>query len=135
MLAGPHLDDVAPFFSAEAKTVYLVPDVCVLELADVIRRVNAANPDASQFESASVLHDFRQLEPVVFGAMDLAEDALLLGPEIASYVGVYIVLAMKWEVPLCTLDTVQAEEAGRMGVRVLQPGAVGASNWPPLLMS
>jgi len=110
----------------------MVSDVCVLELVDVVRRVHATASDAAPFESASVLDDSRQLEPVVFGAMDLADDTLSLREGIASYAAAYVVLAMKWGVPLCTLDTAQAEEAERVGVRVLQPGAAGATNWPPL---
>ena len=111
--------------------MYLVPDVCVLEVATAVRR-HLTGTGAGPSEAASVLADFRALDPVVFGSLDLVEESLTLGSEVSVQSGVYVVLALTWGVPLCTLDKAQAEAARKAGAWLLEPGTTSARNWPPM---
>ena len=131
LLAGPHFDEVVPFFDATARAAYLVPDTCVVEVADVIRQ-HLASTGQDPGESASIFADFKELEPVVFGSLNLVEETFSVSPELAARRAAYVVLARKLGVPLCTLDSTQAREARQAGVWLLEPGTPRASSWPPI---
>jgi predicted nucleic acid-binding protein len=78
----------------------------------------------------AVLKDIDKLEMTPSETRLLAEDALRDCGS-TSHDAMYVALAQKLELPLCTLEDGQVTEARRLGVRVLVPGTPDADDWPP----
>lgn len=112
--------------------MYLIPDVCVSEVATAAWRYSQ-DAEGRVEECDAVMRDLKALEPVVFGSADLVDGAFRLDADLTIAARLYVVLAQRWGVPLCTLDPGQTACARGAGVRVVQPGAASAEEWPKWL--
>jgi len=119
---GPSQRDVAPLFEAEASVELWTPDLCLLEVANALRRRLLTDKRFTRRHLADGVADLLALGPLVVSSRVLVEQALPFAENLTVYDAVYLVLATARRIPLCTLDAGLAVEARRSGVAVLVPG-------------
>ena len=119
---GPAHGDVAPLFSPESKIELWTPDLCLLEVANVLRKRFLSDKRFTRRHLVDGVSDLLALDPVVVGSGVLVERSLQFAENLTVYDTVYLVLAAARRIPLCTLDAGLAAEARKARVPVLVPG-------------
>ena len=98
------------------------PDLCLLEVANALRRRLLTDKRFTRRHLADGVADLLALGPLVVSSRVLVEQALHFAENLTVYDAVYLVLATARRIPICTLDAGLAVEARRWGVAVLVPG-------------
>ena len=119
---GPAHGDVAPLFSPESRIELWTPDLCLLEVANALRKRFLTDKRFSRRHLVDGVSDLLALDPVVVGSGVLVERSLQFAENLTVYDAVYLVLAAARRIPLCTLDAGLAAEARKARVPVLVPG-------------
>jgi predicted nucleic acid-binding protein len=119
---GPAHDDVAPLFKPESKIELWTPDLCLLEVANSLRKRFLADKRFTRRHLADGVADLLALGPLVVGSSVLVEPAIRFAENLTVYDAVYVVLAAARGIPICTLDAGLTAEARKGGVAVLVPG-------------
>jgi predicted nucleic acid-binding protein len=100
-----------------------------MEIVTALRR-RQERREMSTSNVRTVLGDLDELEVVATDTRLLAEESLELCDSL-NHESLYIALAKRWNAPLCTFETSQAEKGQEVGIRVLVPGTREANGWPP----
>ena len=119
---GPAHGDVAPLFSPESKIELWTPDLCLLQVANALRKRFLTDKRFTRRHLVDGVSDLLALDPVVVGSGVLVERSLQFAENLTVYDAVYLVLAAARRIPLCTLDAGLAAEARKASVPVLVPG-------------
>jgi predicted nucleic acid-binding protein len=115
-------NDVAPLFVAESRIELWTPDLCLLEVANALRKRFLTDKRFTRRHLVDGVADLLALDPVVVGSGVLVERTIEFAKNLTVYDAVYLVLAAARRIPLCTLDAGLAAEARRERVPVLVPG-------------
>lgn len=123
------LDEVAPLFDARAEVEYWVPDHCLLEVANALRKRRLRERDFSRRHLATAVRNLLELGLVSVPSAFLVEPACELAEEVTMYDAAYVVLAQARSLPLSTADRALAATAQQHGVEVLGPGTDAMASW------
>lgn len=119
---GSAHDDVAPLFYPDAEIELWIPDLCVLEVANALRKRSLVDKRFTRRHLVGGVTDLLSLGPVVVSSHVLVQGALEFAKNLTIYDAVYVVLAAARGIPLCTFDGGLAAVAKKAGVTVLVPG-------------
>ncbi|MGH2806860.1 MAG: type II toxin-antitoxin system VapC family toxin [Actinomycetota bacterium] len=119
---GPAHGDVAPLFDQGSTIELWTPDLCLVEVANALRKRFLADKRFTRRHLADAVADLLALGPVVVSSSVLVERAIRLAENLTVYDAVYLVLAKARRIPICTLDTGLAGAARKARVTVLVPG-------------
>lgn len=119
---GPSHGEVAPLFDPESKIEFWTPDLCLLEVANALRKRFLTEKRFTHRHLVDGVADLLALGPVVVSSAVLVERTMQFADNLTVYDAVYLVLAASRRIPLCTLDVGLGAEARRAGVTVLVPG-------------
>ncbi|MGH2749678.1 MAG: type II toxin-antitoxin system VapC family toxin [Actinomycetota bacterium] len=119
---GPAHGEVAPLFSGESRIELWTPDLCLLEVANALRKRFLTDKRFSRRHLVDGVADLLALGPVVVSSGALVEGTIEFAENLTVYDAVYLVLAAARRIPLCTLDAGLAAAARRAMVAVLVPG-------------
>jgi predicted nucleic acid-binding protein len=123
------LEEVAPLFHPGADVEYWVPDHCLLEVANALRKRRLRDQAFTQRQLVAAVRNLLELGLVPVPSAVLLERACELAEEVTIYDAVYVVLADARGIPLSTADRALAETAQRHGVNVLGPGTDAMARW------
>ena len=119
---GPSHQEVAPLFDPQADVELWAPDLCLLEVANTLRKRFLTDEGFTRQHLAESVADLLSLGPIVVGSRVLVEQAVQFAENLTVYDAVYVVLATARRLPICTLDSGLAAEGRRADVAVLVPG-------------
>ncbi|MBA3628575.1 MAG: type II toxin-antitoxin system VapC family toxin [Actinobacteria bacterium] len=119
---GPAHGDVAPLFDPESRVELWTPDLCLLEVANALRKRFLTDKRFTRRHLVDGVADLLALGPLVVSSRVLVDRTIQFVENLTVYDAVYLVLAAARRIPLCTLDTGLAAEARRARVTVLVPG-------------
>lgn len=119
---GSAHDDVAPLFAPESRMELWIPDLCLLEVANALRKRFLADRRFTRRHLADGVGDLLALGLLVVSSRVLVEGAIRYAENLTVYDAAYLVLATARRIPICTCDTRLAKEARRAGITVLVPG-------------
>lgn len=114
--------EVAPLFESEADFELWAPDLCLLEVANTLRKRFLTDKRFTRRHLTDSVADLLALGPIVVSSRVLVEHAIRFADDLTIYDAAYLVLAIARRLPICTLDPGLAAEAERSGVVVLVPG-------------
>ncbi|MFN2388851.1 MAG: type II toxin-antitoxin system VapC family toxin [Actinomycetota bacterium] len=114
--------DVAPLFDPESRMELWTPDLCLLEVANVLRKRFLTDRRFTRQHLADGVADLLGLGLLIVSSRALVEGAIRFADNLTVYDAAHLVLAAARHNPICTLDTRLAKEARRAGVTVLVPG-------------
>ena len=97
------------------------PDLCLLEVANALRKRFLVDKRFTRRHLAGGIADLLELGPIVVSSHVLVEDALAFAEQLTIHDAVYVVLAAARRIPLCTFDSGLAATARRTGVTALVP--------------
>lgn len=126
---GAAVDQVSPLFSPGWRCELWAPDLCVLEVANALRKRFLSDPRFTRSHLTDAITDLLLLDPVLVGARALVGDALSHVDRLTFYDASYLALAKLRRLPLCTLDSGLAEVAEATGLETLTPGTERYRRW------
>ncbi|MGH8935821.1 MAG: type II toxin-antitoxin system VapC family toxin [Acidimicrobiia bacterium] len=126
---GSAVDAVTPLFSPRARCEYWAPDLCVLEVANALRKRYLSDQRFTRGHLDEAVEDMSLLQPVLIGAASLVMHALRYAHRLTMYDAAYVAVADLRRLPLCTLDEDLAATARAEGVEVLIPASEAFSQW------
>jgi predicted nucleic acid-binding protein len=119
---GAAQGDVAFLFDPESGTELWTPDLCLLEVANALRKRYLTEKRFTRQHLADGVADLLALGPLVVSGRVLVKRALQFVENLTVYDAVYLALAASRKIPICTLDVALATESRRVGVTALVPG-------------
>lgn len=119
---GPAHSEAAPLFDPGAAIELWIPDLCLLEVANALRKRFLTDRRFTRRHLADAVDDLLRLGPIVVGSRVLVGQALFFAENLTVYDATYVVLALARGLPLCTFDRGLAEAARTAGLAVLVPG-------------
>ena len=114
--------DVAPLFNTESRVELWTPDLCLLEVANTLRRRFLTDKRFTRRHLSDGVADVLALGPLIVSSRVLVQRAIRFADNLTVYDAVYLELAAARRLPICTLDAGLAAEARRAGLFVLVPG-------------
>jgi predicted nucleic acid-binding protein len=119
---GAAHDDVAPLFDPESRMELWTPDLCLLEVANALRKRFLMDKRFTRRHLDDGVADLLALGPLVVSSRVLVGGAMRFAENLSVYDAAYLVLAAARRIPICTLDSRLAKEARKARVTVLVPG-------------
>jgi len=119
---GPSHQEVAPLFDPDEDFELWIPDLCLVEVTNSLRKRFLTDERFSPKHLAEGVADLLVLGLIVVSSRVLVEQAVRFAENLTAYDAVYLVLAAARRLPVCTLDSDLAAEAKRSGIAVLVPG-------------
>jgi predicted nucleic acid-binding protein len=119
---GTAQGDVAVLFDPESRIELWAPDLCLLEVANALRKRYVADRRFTREHLTDGVADLLALGPLVVSSSVLVERALDFADNLTVYDAVYVTLAASQRIPICTLDIALATQARGVGVTALVPG-------------
>jgi len=126
---GPAHREVAPLFDPEVALELWIPDLCLLEVGNALRKQRLSDKRFTRKHLAAAVSDLLELGPVVVSSAVLVEGAVEFADNLTFYDASYVVLAAARRLPLCTLDRGLAKIAAGAGLTVLIPGRDPLASW------
>ncbi len=120
---------VRPLFLRESDLEYWLPDACVIEVANALRKHRLRNPRFTYEHLARALTNFLGYQPVLFSAADLVPGMIRHLGTLSAYDAAYVALAEAQDVPIITLDGGVEGTARRAGLETLRPGTAPFDEW------
>jgi predicted nucleic acid-binding protein len=118
---GAAQGDVAFLFDPESRIELWTPDLCLLEVANALRKRYLTDKRFTRQHLADAVADLIALGPLVVSGRVLVERALQFADNLSVYDAVYLTLAASRTIPICTLDIALASQARAVGVTALVP--------------
>ncbi|MGH2819360.1 MAG: type II toxin-antitoxin system VapC family toxin [Actinomycetota bacterium] len=114
--------EVAPLFDQESRIELWTPDLCLLEVANALRKRFLTDERFTRRHLADGVDDLLALSPLVVSSRVLVQRAVPFAENLTVYDAVYLALAIARRIPLCTLDNGLASEARKAAIPALVPG-------------
>ncbi|CAN5717120.1 hypothetical protein BH18ACT15_BH18ACT15_04110 [soil metagenome] len=113
---------MAPLFDPERRVELWTPDLCLLEVANALRKRFLSDERFTRRHLADAVADLLALGLLVVTSRVLVGPALRYAENLTVYDAVHLVLAAARRIPICTLDTGLVGQARRSRVNALVPG-------------
>ena len=120
---------MAPLFRPGIAVEYWIPDLCVLEVANAMRKRYLVDEGFTQEYLGRSIQDLLALGPVVVSSIALIGATVEFANRLTAYDAAYVALAAARGLPLCTLDGALGQAARDSGASVVIPGTGQFTAW------
>ena len=126
---GNAFDEVAPLFDPSARFECWVPDHCLVEVGNALRKRYLRDVHFTRARLRRAIENLLELGPLAIPLQALLQDAMAFVDILTPYDAAYLVLAQLLGLTLVTLDPGIAQAAEKQRVRVLVPKHEAVETW------